>query len=161
MAVLLACTDIAHAQTGGSGITAPTNVRVLRPLELTALRNLDFGTIVIGSLTTTQAVRVTSAGRSCGSGGQLTCTGAFTTAQFRVNGQNNQQVMIRSATPVATLTDTAGNRLTLTPILPGPVMLPNSGNQGVTFEVGGSLAIEPGTPDGLYSGTLDIQVNYQ
>jgi hypothetical protein len=39
--------------------------------------------------------------------------------------------------------------------------MPNSGNQGVTFEVGGSLTIAPTTPDGVYSGTIDIQVNYQ
>lgn len=149
------------AQAGGSfNVNASANVKVLRPLQLTVLRNLDFGTIMMGSLTANQTVSVTSGGRVCGSG-QLTCSGTFATAQFRVSGTNNQVVLIRSATATATLTNAAGNQLTLTPILPGPVTMPNSGNQGVVFQVGGSLTITPTTADGLYSGTIDIQVTYQ
>jgi hypothetical protein len=115
----------------------------------------------MGAITANQTVSVSEAGRSCGSGGQLTCTGAFATAQFSVTGTNNQVVLIRSATATATLTNAAGKTLTLTPILPAPVTMPNSGNQGVVFEVGGSLVITPTTADGLYSGTIDIQVAYQ
>jgi hypothetical protein len=152
----------AAAQSGMvTNVSAPANVKVLRPLQLTTLRNLDFGTIVMGTITANQTVSVSQTGRSCGSGGQLTCTGTFATAQFRVTGTNNQVVLIRSATPTATLTNAAGKTLTLTPILPAPVTMPNSGNQGVTFQVGGSLVITPTTADGLYSGTIDIQVAYQ
>jgi hypothetical protein len=122
---------------------------------------MDFGTVVLGNLTTNQTISVTSAGRNCGSSAQLTCTGTFATAQFQVIGSNNQVVSIRAATPTTTLTSASGARLTLTPIVPGSVTMPNSGNQGVTFEVGGSLVITPGSPDGLYSGIVDIQVSYQ
>jgi hypothetical protein len=162
LAMLVALPGAAIAQSGGSaGVNAPANVRVFRPLQLVALRNLDFGTIVLGTLTSSQTVSVRPSGRTCGSNGQLTCSGAFSTAQYRVTGQNNQAVMIRSATPTATLTNATGHQLALTPIFPGSVTMPNSGNQGVTFEVGGSLTIAPTTPDGVYSGPIDIQVNYQ
>jgi hypothetical protein len=161
-ASLLALPAAAVAQSAGSSaITATANVRVVRPLQLTALRNLDFGTIIMGQLTTNQTVSVTASGRTCGSGGQLTCTGAFTTAQFQVIGTNNQVVLIRSATPTATLTNAAGQQITLTPTVPQSVTMPNSGNQGVIFQVGGSLAIGPTTGDGVYTGTIEIQVSYQ
>lgn len=161
-ALLLGVSAPAQAQSGGSSnVRAPTNVKVVRPLQLTALRNLDFGTIVLGTLTATQTVTVSTAGRSCGTGAQLTCSGTFATAQYRVIGTNNQLVLVSASNPTFPLTNASGNRLDLTPILPRSVTMPNSGNQGVTFDVGGSLSIAPGTPDGLYSGTIDIQVAYQ
>jgi hypothetical protein len=161
-ALLLGAAVPAEAQSGGSSnVRAPTNVKVVRPLQLTALRNLDFGTIVMGTLTSTQTVTVSAGARTCGSGGQLTCSGTFATAQYRVIGTNNQLVLISAASPTFALTNATGAQLALRPILPTPVTLPNSGNQGVTFEVGGSLSIAPGTPDGMYSGTIDIQVAYQ
>lgn len=162
LASLLCLPTAALAQSAeSSGVTATASVRVVRPLQLTALRNLDFGTIVLGQLTTSQTVSVTGSGRTCGSGAQLTCTGTFATAQFRVIGTNNQQVLISAPRAVVTLTNGAGQQLTLTPAMPRSVTLPNSGNQGVTFDVGGSLAIGPTTADGLYAGTIEIQVAYQ
>jgi hypothetical protein len=162
LALLLGLAGPAQAQSGGSSnVRAPTSVKVVRPLALTALRNLDFGTIVLGNLTSSQTVTVSTTGRTCGSGGQLTCSGTFATAQYRVLGTNNQVVLISTATPTSTLTNAAGNRLTLTPSMPRTVTMPNSGNQGVVFDVGGSLTIAAGTPDGLYSGTMDVQVAYQ
>jgi hypothetical protein len=150
------------AQSGSvTNVSTTANVKVLRPLQLTTLRNLDFGTIVIETITSNQIVSVNSSGRSCGSGGQLTCTGLFTTAEFQVTGTNNQVVTIRSATPTTILTNAAGQTLTLTPQVPPSLTLPNSGVPGSTFQVGGSLVITPTTPPGLYSGTIDIQVAYQ
>lgn len=161
-ASLLALPATAPAQSGGSSaVTATANVRVVRPLQLVALRNLDFGTIIMGQLTTSQTVSVTATGRTCGSGGQLTCTGSFSAAQFQVTGTNKEVVLIRSATSTATLSNAAGDQLILTPLVPSSVTMPNSGNQGVNFQVGGSLVIGPSTADGIYSGTIEIQVAYQ
>lgn len=152
----------AAGQAGGAvNVNAQANVRVLRPLQLVTLRDLDFGTIVMRALSSNQTVTLTSSGRSCGSGGQLVCTGTSATALFRVTGTNNQRVLIRPATSTVTLTNGTGGRLSLSLSTPGSLTLPNSGNQGVTFEVGGSLEITPTTPEGMYSGIIDIQVNYQ
>jgi hypothetical protein len=49
----------------------------------------------------------------------------------------------------------------MTPTFPGSVSFNNSGNQGVLFEVGGTLAFTSSMADGVYSGTLEIQVAYQ
>jgi len=150
----------AAAPVSVSGAKPTANVRILKPLQLTALRNLDFGTIVMGPLTGNDTVSVTTAGRTCGTSGNLTCTGSFTTAQYRVNGTTNQQVLITSASPTYVLTGSNGGSVTLTPSFPGTVVVDNSGNPGVLFQVGGSFLIGPATPDGVYSGTIDIQVAY-
>ncbi|WP_344705686.1 DUF4402 domain-containing protein [Sphingomonas swuensis] len=144
-----------------SGTKPTANVKVLKPLQLSVVRNLNFGTIVMSSVTTNQTVRVAPAGRTCGTGPALTCSGTFSTAQYRVNGTNNQQVIISSSSPTYALTGSNGGSLTLTPTFPTSVTIDNSGNPGVLFEVGGSFVITPTTPDGLYSGTIDIQVAYQ
>ncbi|HZH06690.1 MAG TPA: DUF4402 domain-containing protein, partial [Lautropia sp.] len=109
-----------------------------------------------------ETVGVTAAGRTCGTSGRLTCSGTFATAQFRVVGTNNQAILVSSSSPTITLANGNGGQVTLTPVLPpGTLSLPNSGNQGVVFEVGGRLGIAPTTPDGLYTGIIDIQVAYQ
>lgn len=148
------------APTTVSGAAPTANVKVLKPLVLTVLRNLDFGQIAVGQLTAPESVSVTTAGRSCGTA-NLSCSGTFTTARFLVNGSNNQQVFISSATPTFTLVGSNGGTLTFTPTYPSTVTLDNSGNPGAEFDVGGSITITPTTPEGTYSGTIDIQVAYQ
>lgn len=144
-----------------TGAKPTANVRVLKPLQLAALRNLDFGTIVMGTLTATETISVSAAGRTCGTSGNLTCSGLFSTAQYRVNGSANQLVVVSATSPTYVLTSTTGGSLTLTPSFPATVRVDNSGNPGALFEVGGSLSIGPATVDGIYSGTIDIQVAYQ
>lgn len=152
----------ACAQSGGAASQRATaSVNVLKPLQLTTIRNLQFGTILIGNFSGTQNVSVTSSGRTCGSGGGLTCSGVFSTAQFRVTGSNNQTASISSATSTVTLTNANGSTLIMTPSLPGSVSFNNSGNQGVLFDVGGTLAFTPTMEDGIYTGTLEIRVAYQ
>lgn len=160
-ALALAAAPASAAPVSVSGAKPTANVRILKPLQLQGLRNLDFGTIVMGTLTANQTVSVTPSGRTCGSGSGLTCSGTFTTAQYRVNGTNGQQVTVSSVTPTYSLTNGSGGSLTLTPSFPANVTIDNSGNPGVLFEVGGSFVITPTTPDGVYSGTIDIQVAYQ
>lgn len=151
----------ARAQSGGASQRATASVSVLKPLQLTTVRNLQFGTILIGSFTGTQNVSVTPSGRTCGSGGGLTCSGVFSTAQFRITGTNNQTASISSATSTVVLTNANGSTLMMTPSLPGSVSFGNSGNQGVLFDVGGTLAFTPTMDDGIYTGTLEIRVAYQ
>lgn len=160
--LLVAASHGASAQSVGvTGPRATASVNVLKPLQLTAQRNLQFGTIMVGTFSGTQTVTVATAGRTCGSGAGLTCSGLFSTAQYRVSGTNNQVALVRSTTPTVTLSNGAGSTLVLTPILPSSVAFSNSGNQGVLFEVGGSLSFTSTMADGLYSGTLEIQVSYQ
>lgn len=160
-ALLLIASPAASQAVGATGPRATASANVLKPLQLTAQRNLQFGTILVGTFTGNQNVTITPSGRTCGSGAGLTCSGVFSTAQYRVTGTNNQVALISSATPTVTLTNATGQTLILTPSFPASVAFTNSGNQGVLFEVGGSLTFNSAIADGLYTGTLEIQVAYQ
>lgn len=151
----------AMAQTGATGPKATATVNVQKPLQLTALRDLQFGTVLVGPFTGTQTVAIAPSGRTCGSGTGLTCSGVFTTAQFRLVGSNNNVALISSPTPTVTLSNGAGGTLPLTLTFPSSVTIDNSGNPGRIFEVGGTLGFTSTMPDGIYSGTIDIQVAYQ
>lgn len=155
---LLAATPVA-AQTSGPKATA--TVTVNKPLQLTAERDLVFGTVLVGTFTGTQTVTIATSGRTCGSGSGLTCSGTFSTAQYRLVGTNKQVALISSTTPTVTLSNGAGATLALTLSFPSSLTLDNSGNPGRLFEVGGSLPFTSTMADGVYSGTIDIQIAYQ
>jgi hypothetical protein len=154
-------TPAAAQTTGTTGPKATASVNVQKPLQLTALRDLQFGTVLVGTFAGTQSVTIGSSGRTCGSGSGLTCSGVFSTAQFRLVGSNNQVALISSPTPTVTLSNGAGGTLALTLSFPASLSLDNSGNPGRLFEVGGSLGFTSTMPDGVYTGTIDIQVAYQ
>ena len=161
VAAALAATPALGQSVGATGPKATASVKVVKPLQLTVLRNLQFGTVMVGTFSGSQTVAVTPAGRSCGSGAGLTCSGLYSTAQFRLTGTNNQFALISSATPTVTMTNGAGSSLTLTLSYPSSVSIDNSGNPGKLFEVGGSLSFASAMADGVYTGTIDIQVAYQ
>ena len=142
---------------------ALAGARLIKPLQLTALRDLNFGTIVMGTITGNQTVSIDGAGVvSCGAtGGGLTCAGTPTSAAYRVAGTQGQVVVVSSAAPTFPLSGSNGGTLTFTPSLPGPLTLGNSGSPGNDFNVGGSVVISSSTLDGVYSGQVDIQVAYQ
>ena len=154
-------TPAAAQQVGVTGAKPTASVTVQKPIQLAGVRNLVFGTVLLGTFTGTDTVSVTPSGRTCGTTGGLTCSGTFSTAQYRVTGTNNQVALISSVTPTVTMTNGTGGTLVLTPSFPSSTTIDNSGNPGKIFEVGGSLAFTATQADGVYTGTLDIQVAYQ
>ncbi|GAA4008505.1 hypothetical protein GCM10022280_01550 [Sphingomonas swuensis] len=161
LAAVTAATPAA-AQATSSTPRATANARLIKPLTLTALRNLDFGTIVIGSASVADVVSINAAGVvSCGSSGNLSCSGSPTSAGYRITGTQGQVVVVSSASPSYTLTGSNGGTLAFTPVLPANITLGNSGAPGNDFSVGGSIALAANQQDGLYSGQIDIQVAYQ
>jgi hypothetical protein len=60
----------------------------------------------------------------------------------------------------STLTGSNGGSLTLTPVGAASVLMTNSGSPGEDFTIGGSITIGTGTADGVYTGTVDVQVDY-
>jgi hypothetical protein len=96
---------------------------------------------------------------TCGSGG-LTCSGTPVSAEYNVQGTNNQVVQIFAvASPLTNAND--GSTLSFTPNAPATVTLTNSGVPGNDFEVGGAITILPATTDGVYSGDINVTVDYQ
>ncbi|MCA1654703.1 MAG: DUF4402 domain-containing protein [Sphingomicrobium sp.] len=156
-AAALAATPALAATSATTPATA--TAQIVKPLVLTAKQNLDFGTIVLANVTANTNVSMSLAGVvTCGTG--LTCSGAPKQAIFNVQGSNNQVVHIYSAT--STLTGSAGGTLTFTPTLPAgaTVTLTTSGVPGNDFNVGGSFVIGTATLDGVYTGNINVTVDY-
>jgi hypothetical protein len=142
---------------------ATATARIVKPLTLDSVRNLDLGTIVLsGTAPYTQTVGITQAGVfSCG-GASLTCSGTTQTAQYTATGTQGQTLTVAgSATiPLVNQTQTSPN-LTLTVAYPtaGSVVLNSAGT--VTFDLGGSIQVSDTTADGVYTGTFDVTADYQ
>jgi hypothetical protein len=158
-AVLVLSAAPAQAAASQAGATA----RIYRPLALSSDQNMDLGIIVLSGTTFSgQSVVMNTAGTitTCGSGGNLTCSGATTAARYTVTGAANQTVTVSA--PAFTLAPAAAN-LILTPNAPATVNTGVNGNStGVTFTIGGTLSgLANTTPDGTYTGTFAVTVAYQ
>ena len=158
-ALALTSAPAAAQQVGVSGTKPTATARIIRPLELRGVRNLNFGTIVLGTVPTGgSSVSLSAAGvLNCGTG--LTCSGTNATAQYNVRGTQGQIVVVTASN--STLTGSNGGTLTFVPAVPANITLPNSGTPGQNFDVGGSITILPATTDGVYTGDMDVFVQYQ
>ena len=149
----------AFAATGAT-TPATAKAQIVKPLTLTAKQNLDFGTIVLASVTGATSVSISTAGAVvCGTG--LTCSGTPKPAIYNVTGTNNQVVKMYSA--ASNLTNAAdGTTIVFTPALPtgAAVTLTSSGSPGNDFNVGGSIALGTTTTDGVYTGNMNVTVDY-
>jgi hypothetical protein len=145
----------------GPNQNATAAARVVKPLTLTWVRDLDLGTIVLAGAGAWSGanVGISRAGVFSCTNANVTCSGATQTAQYKVTGTNNQVVTINA--PNLTLTEpTSSATLLMTVDSPGTVNLGNSGTAGLTFDLGGSISVASTTPDGTYSGTFNVTVNY-
>jgi len=145
------------APTGSSNGPATARARIVKPLTLERVQNLDFGDIVVQDSGT---ATIDLAGAISCTGG-LTCAATGTAAEYKVTGTNNQVVYITK--PPVTLTNSVnpGTPLTLTLTGPASVTLPNSGATGMNFNIGGSVPIAASTNEGVYMGDLAVTVDYQ
>jgi hypothetical protein len=146
-----------EAATQNATVTA----NIAKPLTLTSLQSLDLGTITLKPGSWSSAtVSLTRAGIfTCNA--NLVCTGAPLVARYKVTGTNKQNVTITA--PNVTLTNQGDSTKTLTLIVDSPtqVTLTSSGEPGVNFDIGGSVALTPTTASGTYQGTFNVTVDYQ
>ena len=147
---------------GPTNQNANAGARIVKPLTLNWVQDLDLGTIVLNTATTWTGatVGISQAGVfNCdgGSSAKVTCANATKPAQYKVTGTNNQ--VVRITAPNVTLTGPSGTLL-LTVDSPGTVNLGNSGNSGFTFGLGGSISLNSTTADGTYSGQFNVTVDY-
>ena len=127
-------------------------------VEVRFRQDFDFGQILLPSSGSAVTMSISTTGVvTCPS--PLVCSGTPRPAIFNAQGSNQQVVRI-TASPT-TLTNTAGNTLTFTPIVPSNFTLTNSGAPGTDFGVGGSITVSPTTADGVYTGTLTVTADYQ
>jgi len=138
---------------------ATATARVVKPLTLTWVRDLDLGTIVLSGAGawTGAVVGIDKAGTFSCPSTNVTCSGATKTAEYTITGTNNQVVTVNTA-PVTLTSGT--NTLTLTVDAPATVNLGTSGASGTPLDIGGSISVDSTTPDGTYAGTFAVTVNY-
>jgi hypothetical protein len=156
-AVVLAATPAVAAPVGVTGAPPSASARIIRPLTLTATGALDFGTIVMNGVTANRTVTLNDdATITCAT--ELVCAATGTVPTYNVRGTQGQTVnIIKNA---STLNGSNGGTLTLTPVGAASVLLANSGAPGSDFTIGGSIVIGAATLDGVYTGTVDVQVDY-
>lgn len=159
MAILLM---LAATPATAAKISAPVNANLTKPLTLSSLQSLDLGSILlVGTGTWSGAtVGVSRTGTLSCSDVRLTCTGAVLPAKYRVTGTNRTVVWISAPNVVLTNATDPSQKLTLVVDSPGSITLPNSGNPGADFTLGGSITVGSSTPAGSYSGIFNVTVNY-
>ena len=143
---------------------ATANARIIKPLVLTWVQDLDLGTIVLSGAGAWSGatVSVSQTGVFSCTDANVTCSGANDEARYHLAGTNQQTIDI-TVSPTITLNNlTDGtSSLTMTVDAPATVAMPNSGVNGVEFGVGGSITVASNTPDGVYQGTFDVTADYQ
>lgn len=148
----------AHAATVNVGV----NATALKSLQIVKLQDLDLGTITLGPGTWTNAsVSLTQLGVFACLPLNITCSGATQVAKYNVQGSNKGVVQIN--TPNVTLVNQNDATQTLTLVVDSPiaVVLPNSGQPGVDFSIGGTVTVDSSTAGGTYIGTFNVTADYQ
>lgn len=163
LAPLAGAALLALASTPAAAVSPATQAtataKIFKPLTISSVQSLDFGTLVLaGSSFTNQVISMDQAGVLTGCGTNVTCSGTPKPAQYKLVGTNNATVTITS--PGFNLT--GPGTLAFTPNAPATVNLGSTGSTtGVTFSIGGSISLSNTTPDGVYSGTFAVTADYQ
>lgn len=147
----------AHAVTQSAAV----NANVVKPLSLVWLQDLDLGAVTLPPGTWSGATVGIAQGGAFTCTAQVVCTGATSAARFNVTGTNRMAVVVSAPNVILVNQSDPTKTLTLVTSSPAQLTLPNSGNQGVTFNVGGSIALSSTTVSGTYRGTMTVTVNYQ
>lgn len=161
-AAALAATPAAAQQVAPSDRNATATARIIKPLTLTWVQDLDLGTIMLtgAGAWAGEVVGITSGGTFNCSNVNVTCSGTTQVASYNVTGTQGQTVTINAGN--VSLVNQADNTQTLllTVDNPGSVTLANSGAPGSDFSLGGSITVDSTTVDGVYVGTFDVTVEY-
>ena len=144
-----------------------TTATVVRPNTLVKTDDLDFGTLVSGTTGGTVTINAVTGARTT-SGGTTPVGAGFQRAQFQ--GTGGILLITVSGSTSVTLTRAGGGATPMTATLVraastsgggiallGSTLLP-SGVQ--TYYIGGTLTVPANQPEGDYSGTFTLTVNY-
>jgi hypothetical protein len=153
LAAMIATAVPASAAT----VTAVTSANVIKPVSLSKLQDMDFGTLTFAGFTGTRTIVLSRLGAiTCAA--DIVCSGVPKQARFNVQGTNNNTVLFTYSG------GTLSNGIDSIPFTPngqGSMAVTNSGAPGTNFDVGGSLTISPTLVGGTYSGTMTITADYQ
>ena len=140
---------------------AAVNGTVAKPLELTRIQDLDFGSISLTPGGWSATVSMSQTGVLSCANPNLICTGAVQAAKYQVVGSNKMIVLINAPNVTMVNQSDPSKTLTLVPDAPGQLALPNSGQPGVVFSIGGRITLNGNTASGDYTGTFNVTAEYQ
>jgi len=135
--------------------TARGSATVLTPTAVSKVDDLQFGTIISGSVDAN--VTMSDTGNFiCGTG--LTCSGTHKASAFNVTGTGNQVVTLEMDATVK-LTNGPGDSMDAALSTTSSTLTLSNG--AGSFKVGGILAVKANQPSGSYAGEYNVTVNYQ
>lgn len=150
--------------------TANASANIVAPVQLTAARDLKFGTIAKPSLgntvvTVASAITPTATPSVVGGNAFIPTGGLAQAAQFRLTGTASQNYTIASS--VLTFASSIGNLADVgaePPLAVGGSLVGVNGSLSDTgssdLYIGGHFTISPATTVQTYSGTLVLTVNF-
>jgi hypothetical protein len=156
----------ATAATGPTAVSpdkqATATARIVKPLTMTWVRDLDLGTIVLSGASpwSGAVVGIDQAGAFTCSDANVTCSGATKNAMYTITGTNDQVVTVNSAPVTLTNQADSSKTLVLSVDAPATVNLGSLGTSGKPLRIGGSITVDSTTADGTYSGVFAVTVNY-
>jgi Domain of unknown function (DUF4402) len=147
---------------GAATQTAAVSATVAKPLELIRIQDLDLGTVSLNpGAWSGAAVSISQAGvRTCANP-NIICSGTAQVAKYQVSGSNKMVVLIHAPNVTMVNQSDPSKTLTLVTDSPGQVTLPNSGNPGIIFPIGGTITLSGSTAGGDYLGTFSVTAEYQ
>jgi hypothetical protein len=142
----------------GASTPATATAQIVDPLSLTKSQDLNFGTLIkVSGMTASHVVTIDEADTvTCTA--ELLCGGTTKSAKFDVAGSANQIVKVYVAP--TTMNGPGGATLAFTPTnaSTSPLTLSNAG--AASFAIGGSITVAPTTASSIYSGNMNVTVDY-
>ncbi|MBA3667469.1 MAG: DUF4402 domain-containing protein [Sphingomonas sp.] len=135
-------------------------VDLLRPLTLQRLTDMDFG--ILGVTTGGSATINPITGALSVTGGLLRLGGAVSPARYAGAASKQTVVLIRVPSQPVLITRAGGTQtLSVSAFtLDGQDKRALAQQQSFTFAVGATITVPAGTVEGLYTGEIDITVQY-
>ena len=164
----------AQAQVADSEI-ARTEATIVNPGSIVKINDMRFGQVTTGATAGTVTISP-AASATCATTGGIVHTGACQAARFTIYGKRNWNVRIKNtAGGTITLTNPGGATMTINNVTIGPVgMTPQTGGAGwnlgtykintasgiTDFYLGGRLNVNAMQAPGHYTGTINVQIQF-
>ena len=143
---------------------ATAKAQIVKPITFAAVTNLNFGTVVLGTLTAPSTVTIDKTAVAVSvCGANLTCSGASNAAKYNVRSTPAQQLTVRSAVSNLLLVGSVASpvpSVVFTPDAPAIIAAGNASSAGYDFYVGGKIDVTTTTLEGVYLGDMDVTVDY-
>ena len=155
------CLAAEASVSAAATVNAQVTANNVKPLVISKIQDLDFGTVTLGPGAWTNAtISLSQSGVLSCANANVTCAGATTVAQYNVQGSKQSSVQITAPNVTLVNQNDSTQTLTLVTDAPASIVLANSGFPGSNFSVGGSVTVNSDTAAGTYVGTFNVTVDY-